>query len=671
MAWEKDVHAGNLALCRGIYEEAERFFLRAQETAATFGPGDTAWAEVKKGLAKVYLAWGRAKDAELAACEALATDEVYWGVDCEQVADDCFLVGEALRLQWDFERARPWFERTLNFREARFGTTHDTTLDVLSRMLVVYLQSENKFGLEQFQAKTYEAYQSKYPSGMWPTFLKLHELGREYQNADKMHEFQELLRVETNLLRKQLGASHKEVAGVLAMESELLKNSKRQLAAWSVNTQAQRVEKANNLSLFASDERTYKFPASQVEDAMFKLLASQPNWIMQNKRAPQDPLLGACHYYDGQAQAELRLTARITPRGPLCSVLYEWQLLNSSNMNMAKGITRETVRELDDNMSVMAPAFVLPAGFSSIMSPAASSVSWPSPQQFNEAIQNPRSAFRDAELQSCEAELNAIGLPKPYSGAFATVYKVSSGGNDYAVKCFTTPVSDQQSRYPAISEQLTRIDSPYFVDFEYQAEGMLIGGKPYPILKMTWVDGRPLLPYIHSCLSDRQRIEQLALKLLDMVKTLQAHGIAHGDFQHGNIIMVDDELRLVDYDGMFVPALAGWTSNELGHRNYQHPDRAAEHFDARLDNFSTWSIYCSLMCLSRAPHLWDLFQAGEESLLFKHDDYANPASSHAFKMLLSETDPDIKATMRFFSEIVALKPDNIPSISEAFGTIGT
>ena len=46
---------------------------------------------------------------------------------------------------------------------------------------------------------------------------------------------------------------------------------------------------------------------------------------------------------------------------------------------------------------------------------------WPTPQEYNEAIQNPRSVFADAELQAGQPVLTPLGLPRPITGAFASV----------------------------------------------------------------------------------------------------------------------------------------------------------------------------------------------------------------------------------------------------------
>jgi hypothetical protein len=518
---------------------------------------------------------------------------------------------------------------------------------------------------------------------MWATFLKLPEVAKQYAEQGKIRELQELLQREANMLRKQVGVSHKEVASVLAIEAEVLKGADRKLAAWSVGSQVQRVEKANDLSLFAATERMYKLPVPQVEEAITLLLMTPivgfnaPNavrrarWRVHHKTAPEEPLTAQLTYDDGSEsgqQAELKLTLRLQSRGPMCGANYQWQLFNSANMALAHAIIGYAVKEVDDSLAVMKPGFDLPADFRpAFFALDPSQAGWPTPQQFNEAVQNPKLNFDDEELKKSEAELNPLGLPKPYSGAFATVYRLQSD-HDRAVKCFTTKVPDQQQRYEAISHTLRGLKSPYFVQFEYQGEGILVSGSRYPILKMDWALGEGLIPYIEANLGDRDKIQQLAVRFLKMMLSLHHAGIAHGDLQHGNLIVSNDDIMLVDYDAMYVPALSGWKSNEIGHRNYQHPHRSANHFNESIDNFSAWVIYTSLICLSRGPQFWTILGAGEECLLFKQEDFVTPDNSRAFRLLSGENDPDIKAAIRFFDEIVRKKPEDIPSVADVFGT---
>src|SRR5688572_7011157 len=117
---------------------------------------------------------------------------------------------------------------------------------------------------------------------------------------------------------------------------------------------------------------------------------------------------------------------------------------------------------------------------------------WPTPQDYNEAVQNPRSAFGDAELQECLPETNALGLPRPISGSFASVYHMRSATKHFAVRCFLRNVPDQTERYKRISECLAQANLPYTVPFEYLANGIKVNNIWYPVQKMQWVAGTPL-----------------------------------------------------------------------------------------------------------------------------------------------------------------------------------
>ena len=53
-------------------------------------------------------------------------------------------------------------------------------------------------------------------------------------------------------------------------------------------------------------------------------------------------------------------------------------------------------------------------------------MSWPQAQEYNEAIQNPNTAFLDADLRRGTVRQNKLGLPKAISGGFASVYEVTT-----------------------------------------------------------------------------------------------------------------------------------------------------------------------------------------------------------------------------------------------------
>ena len=141
------------------------------------------------------------------------------------------------------------------------------------------------------------------------------------------------------------------------------------------------------------------------------------------------------------------------------------------------------------------------------------------------------------------------------------------------------------------------------------------------------------------------KLADLATKFAAMVEDLAALGIAHGDLQHGNLLVTSSgELKLVDYDGMYVPSLAKMGACEIGHPNYQSPARTASTWGPYLDNFSAWVIYASLVALTIEPSLWTLLrEQGDEALLFKKDDFEDERASRAFQVLTQSHVPDLRA----------------------------
>lgn len=243
----------------------------------------------------------------------------------------------------------------------------------------------------------------------------------------------------------------------------------------------------------------------------------------------------------------------------------------------------------------------------------------------------------------CSAELDSFGLPRPNTGNFASVYKMENDGKCYAVRCFLTDVSAREERYKLISEFVMRDDLPYTVDFQYLPQGILVKGDWYPILRMEWVEGDTLDQFIEKHLHEPESLRRVAANFADMCRDLLRAGVAHGDFQHGNILVLPDgQLRLVDYDGFFVPAMEGWSANELGHRNYQHPQRNARNFDSNMDNFSSWVIYLSLIVLADSETHRRQFHAGDDALLFRQPDLQKPFASRVFQELFLVTDDAVR-----------------------------
>ena len=291
----------------------------------------------------------------------------------------------------------------------------------------------------------------------------------------------------------------------------------------------------------------------------------------------------------------------------------------------------------------------------------ASSAPWPSPGDYSAAIQNPHNCFADPELARGQVHTNQFGLPVGASGNFAVVYQLHSGAQMFAVRCFIRPVTNQQQRYDALSQHLHGIWLPALVDYTYLPQGIRVRGQWYPVVRMAWIAGQQLHQYIEDHLRHSQLLERLAIQWRGVVAGLCGAHMAHGDLQHGNILVDGhDQLHLVDYDGFFIPALHTQPPGERGHPNYQHPERQQHgYYAANADAFSALVIYLSLLALRTEPGLWS-WHTGE-NLIFKADDFTQPGRTPVWQRLQGSVDPEVQrltATLeRFCREPVSAVPD--------------
>jgi regulation of enolase protein 1 (concanavalin A-like superfamily) len=301
-------------------------------------------------------------------------------------------------------------------------------------------------------------------------------------------------------------------------------------------------------------------------------------------------------------------------------------------------------------------------------------MSWPLSQDYNEAIQSPASNFADADLKKGEAVANALGIPMPYSGNFADVYQVRCpDGSRWAVKCFTREAPGLRERYQEISVWLRKAKLPFTVDFSYLEQGIRVAGKWYPVLKMQWVEGLTLNQFVAQYLDKPAMLEALLQLWAKMGKYLRAAQVGHCDLQHGNVLLVPGStpnalaLKLIDYDGMWLPPLVGKKSGEVGHANFQHPRRLREGtYSLEVDRFPLLLVATAMRALKADKSLWAKYDNGD-NLLFKESDLAAPGQSALFEELASLPDPglvmlaaQVRAALKGSLESAALLDDVMP-----------
>lgn len=253
-------------------------------------------------------------------------------------------------------------------------------------------------------------------------------------------------------------------------------------------------------------------------------------------------------------------------------------------------------------------------------------------------------AIRDAhdnidKLSHLVPVLDNYGEPYRSSGAFAVVFKMKDEqtGKYYALKCFTEEQEGRAEAYRQIAEELEFVNSPYITYVKYLEKELFVDSncddEEFPVLLMDWIEGETMETYIAANYTDTHAMAMLCYRFCKMAAWLRSQSFAHGDIKPDNIMVrPDGTLTLVDYDGMFVPAMKGQKSPTIGTKDFSHPLRTIDDFDETIDDFALASIALSLKAISLDPSLLDQYGASDR-LLFSAADYLDLSKSNTFTAL--------------------------------------
>lgn len=272
---------------------------------------------------------------------------------------------------------------------------------------------------------------------------------------------------------------------------------------------------------------------------------------------------------------------------------------------------------------------------------------YPSRTDILTAMQNPKVCFKSDEIIG-GAVIKVGGRPIQYSGGYTSVFPFDKKtGERVAVRLWIADIDEAKKRSIAIANYLSNLNSSYFVDFNYIDDAILINGSLYPIVLMEWVDGERLKDYINTNISNLSVILKLAENFKQMVVSFHQEKIAHGDLQHGNILVKPDgTLVVVDYDSMFIEPLNGMKDTIKGLPGYQHPARQNNNeLHHKLDYFSELVIYLSLLVFADNPNLWGNYFESED-LLFSKVDFENPKNSKLINNCLNSSNTTISDLTR-------------------------
>ncbi len=231
------------------------------------------------------------------------------------------------------------------------------------------------------------------------------------------------------------------------------------------------------------------------------------------------------------------------------------------------------------------------------------------------------------ELSYLRPVLGDDGLPVMTSGNFAVVFKMKDeqSGKLYAVKCFTKEQEGRAEAYHEITKELEKVSSPYILSIRYLDKELFVDTDQtmeteFPILLMDWVEGKTLDKYLRENLDDKYALEMLAYRFSQLAQWLISQPFAHGDLKPDNILVKEDgTLVLIDYDGMYVPAMKGQKARELGSPDFRHPQRTEYDFDEHIDDFPIVLFLLSLKAISINPSYLDEYGSDDRLLIGSND----------------------------------------------------
>jgi predicted Ser/Thr protein kinase len=214
------------------------------------------------------------------------------------------------------------------------------------------------------------------------------------------------------------------------------------------------------------------------------------------------------------------------------------------------------------------------------------------------------------------------------------VFKAAYNTKDYAIRFFLNDDPDLFQRYQQIQGYLENKILSWKVPFEFLGEGY------NPMLKMEWINSLSLTEYLDLIISDPLRISQLQSKLVSLHHNLEKNGIGHGNLNMKHIRLVKQEqeydIKLIDYDSMFIPSFKEKDSFTSGTPGFQHPMRLASDFSETIDRFSFWVLLTALEAFKTDAFLWqNSKQSGfnkQEQIFFTYRDLGFPKQSNAFQL---------------------------------------
>lgn len=254
------------------------------------------------------------------------------------------------------------------------------------------------------------------------------------------------------------------------------------------------------------------------------------------------------------------------------------------------------------------------------------------------------------------------------SGSYAVVFKAKDQYREFAIRCFISAEKENIDRYRSIDSYLKNISASWITKIQLLEDEINVGYQHYPVIKMDWIEGQLLNNFITQVIDNNTDLTELQHEVVSVSKSLENLKVGHGDIQCGNMIVAKNAdgkniIKLIDYDGMYIPSFSNKMNLERGRTEFQHPNRSQIQYNEKIDRFSFWVILCAIEALKFDKSLWfEVMRGGFntlDNLLFTGDDFKYFNNSKLVNRLYALNKPSLSFYLNKLNKFCNSLPDTV------------